>query len=148
MKWRSYYGKFAALAAQKSKDTTKVGAVLVGADGEIRLTGFNGIPRGVEDLPSRLERPTKYVFTSHAEANIIAFAAREGIRTKGCSLYTTHFPCSDCAKLIVQAGIVCVSVNPDETYTDPARWAEGQAAAREMFREAGIAVDTATTLED
>lgn len=140
MDWREYYGKFAALAAEKSKDTTKVGAVLVGEGGEVRLTGYNGIPRGVNDLPERLERPAKYTFTSHAEANVIAFAAREGIRTKGCWLYTTHFPCSDCAKLIIQAGITCVAVNPGETYTDPAKWAEGQAAARDMFGEAGVSI--------
>lgn len=51
--WTEYYMAFAHLAAVKSKDSTQVGAVLVGPDGEIRLSGYNGPPRGVNDLPER-----------------------------------------------------------------------------------------------
>jgi dCMP deaminase len=99
---------FAKHAATRSKDSTQVGAALIGPEGELRLTGYNGPPVGVHDTPERLERPMKYLFASHAEQNIIAFAAREGIMTKGCTLYVTHVPCASCMKSVIQAGIVNV----------------------------------------
>lgn len=97
MNWCYYLMGFAKHAALKSKDSTQVGAVLVGPDREVRLTAFNGPAHGVADLPWRFERPQKYLYASHAEANLIAFAAREGIRTKGCTVYVTHHPCASCA---------------------------------------------------
>jgi dCMP deaminase len=134
MDWDAYYRGFAHHAALKSKDTTKVGAVLVGPDGEVRLTSFNGPPRGVEDTLQRRKRPEKYLFASHAEANLIAFAAREGIRTKDCTVYVTHYPCSSCARTLIQAGIRCV-VSSDGRTSMPE---EEFSAASQMFREAGV----------
>lgn len=136
MNWAEYYYGFAKHAALKSKDSTQVGAILVGPDGEIRLTGFNGPPRGVIDSPERRERPTKYLFASHAEQNLVAFAAREGIRTKDCTVFVTHYPCSACARSLVQAGIKCVAVGDGKTNM-PGE--EFQAAAL-MFQEAEITV--------
>lgn len=127
MNWTAYYMGFAHWAAQKSKDTTKVGAILVGPDGEVRLTGYNGPPRGVHDTPERRERPAKYLYASHAEANLVAFAAREGIRTAGCTVYVTHPPCAACARTLIQAGvkqIVCgrgTTSMPAEEF-EAARW--------------------------
>lgn len=138
MQWSDYYYQFAALAATKSKDSTQVGAVLIGPEGEIRLTGFNGPPRGVHDTPARRQRPAKYLFASHAEANLIAFAAREGIRTKDCTVYVTHMCCSACARTLIQAGVTKVFVGlgktsmPDEEFE----------AAKDMFWEAGVTVET------
>ena len=129
-----YYMGFAHHAATRSKDSTQVGAVLVGPKGEVRLTGYNGPPMGVEDRPERFQRPAKYLFAVHAEANVVAFAARNGIRTEGCTLYTTHYPCSACAKLIIQAGIVCV-VAGDGTTSMPE---EEFKAAEQMFYEAKV----------
>lgn len=130
---------FAEHAAKKSKDSTQVGAVLVGPNREIRLTGFNGPPIGVYECEERRERPTKYLFASHAEQNIIAFAARNGIRTDGCSLYVTHFSCSACARSIIQAGIKCVAVGDGEFAAESAMPAE-LTASLEMFTEAGVKV--------
>lgn len=135
--WDHYFMGFAAHAATKSKDSTKVGAVLVGPEGEVRLTGFNGIPRGVEDLPERRERPAKYEWASHAETNLIAFAAREGIRTKGCTVYTTHQPCAACTRTLIQAGVAKVVYGAGSFGTGSAMPAEMDTAAT-MFREAGI----------
>ncbi len=134
MNWIDYLYGFAEHAARKSKDSTQVGAILVGPDREVRLTAYNGPPRGVLDLAERRERPTKYLFASHAEANLIAFAAREGIRTKDCTVYVTHHPCSACARTLIQAGIREVVIGsgttsmPDEEF----------AAARQMFLEAAV----------
>lgn len=135
--WTSYLMGFALHAATKSKDSTQVGAILVGPAREVRLTAFNGPPRGVVDKPERREiRPDKYLYASHAEANLIAFAAREGIRTAGCSVYATHHPCAACARTLIQAGIVKVIVGPGETSMP----AEEFTAAAVMFDEAGVIV--------
>lgn len=137
MTWTEYLYGFAEHAATKSKDNTKVGAVLVGPEGEVRLTAFNGPPRGVKDHPSRFERPAKYLYASHAEANLVAFAAREGIRTKGCTVYVTHYPCSACSRSLIQAGVAKVCVG-DGTTSMPT---EEFAAAKMMFDEAGVEVE-------
>lgn len=134
MDWTEYYMGFAEHAAKKSKDSTKVGAVLVGPDGEIRLTGYNGPPRGVDDVPERRERPQKYLFASHAEANLIAFAAREGIRTKDCTVYVTHMCCSACTRTLIQAGVRAVVFGAGTTSMP----AEEFEAARAMFIEAKV----------
>lgn len=137
-----YFMGFARHAATASKDSTKVGAALVGPDGEVRLTSYNGPPRGVCDLPDRFVRPEKYLYASHAEANIVAFAARNGVSTNGCDIYVTHFPCVGCAKAIIQSGIRCVHV--DDGQVQGAHWGEEQEVSRIMFDEAGvkIVVDT------
>lgn len=134
MDWIEYYMGFAEHAALKSKDPTKVGAVLVGPDGEVRLTAYNGPPRGVDDKPERLERPTKYLFASHAEANLVAFAAREGIKTSDCSVYVTHMPCASCARTLIQAGVVEVIYGPGKTSMPEAEFE----AAETMFAEASV----------
>lgn len=136
MNWSEYYMGFAEHAAKKSKDSTKVGAVLIGPDGEVRLTAYNGPPRGVEDTPERRERPAKYLFASHAEQNLVAFAAREGIRTADCTVYVTHMPCAGCAKSLIQAGVSAVVYGPAVTSMP----AEEFAAAAIMFCEADVDV--------
>lgn len=133
-RWHEYLFGFAAYAATKSKDSTQVGAALVGPEGEVRLTAYNGPPRGVADSAARRERPAKYLFASHAEANLVAFAAREGITTKGCTVFVTHHPCAACARSLIQAGVKRVVFGPGTT-SMPA--AEFEAAA-EMFYEAEV----------
>lgn len=135
--WEDYFLGLALMAATKSKDPTKVGAILVGEDKSVRLTAFNGPPRGVNDTPDRFERPKKYLFASHAEANLVAFAARAGIRTEGCTVVVTHAPCASCARTLIQAGIVRV-LHGDGTTSMPV---EEFYAAAEMFHEAGVKVE-------
>lgn len=108
MDWDEYFMGFAEHAAKKSKDLTKVGAVLVDPHGSVILTGYNGPPRGVEDRPERFERPVKYMYASHAEANLIAFAARNGIATKDCMVVSTHMPCASCTRTLIQAGVKAI----------------------------------------
>lgn len=134
--WIEYYMELATVAASKSKDSTKVGAALVGEDKDVRLLAFNGPPKGVRDIAERFERPAKYLYASHAEQNLIAFAAREGIRTKGCTVVTTHMPCSSCARSLIQAGVCEVVYGPNQTSMAD----EEFYASAEMFREAGIRV--------
>ena len=72
-KWNRRFMELAFMVASWSKDpSTKTGAVVVGPDREIRATGYNGLVRGVDDnIPERMERPTKYDFFEHAERNAI-----------------------------------------------------------------------------
>lgn len=135
-KWLNYLMGFAHHAAGMSKDSTQVGAVLVGPAGEIRLTAYNGPPRGVIDHELRRERPMKYLYASHAEANLIAFAAREGIKTEGCSVFVTHHPCAACARTLIQAGVKVVVRDLGTTNMPEDEFF----AADAMFHEAGVSV--------
>ena len=122
--------------AQKSKDqSTKVGCVIVGPDNEPRSFGWNGFSRGVQDLPERMERPEKYDWTIHAEANSVANAARAGIALKGCRAYVTHFPCKSCADMLIQSGICDVIVGGGVLIGD-----HGGDLAMVKFNEAGVKV--------
>lgn len=134
MDWDTYLMGFAKHAALKSKDSTKVGAILVDQDNTVILTAFNGPPRGVFDLAERFERPAKYMFASHAETNLIAFAARHGIRTQGHKIFCTHFSCAACARTMIQAGISEVIFGEG---TFQALEAE-QGAVRQMYHEAHL----------
>lgn len=121
--------------AQWSKDrSTQVGCVIVGPDNEIRTTGYNGFPRGVDDeLDERHARPLKYKWTEHAERNAIYNAARVGIPLNGCRMYVPWFPCMDCARAIVQSGIVhLIAIRPDVRH---ATWGEDHKLALELFSE-------------
>ena len=134
--WPAYLMGFAQHAATKSKDSTQVGAVLVGSDRRsVLLTAFNGPPAGVEDSEERRERPGKYLWAAHAEANLISKAAQYGLRTKGCLVYVTHAPCASCARTLIQAGICCV-VAGDGSTSMPAAEFE---AAETMLSEADVA---------
>ena len=125
--------------AALSKDTTKVGAIILDADHNILSVGFNGIPRGVDDdVPARHERPEKYYWTSHAEENAIAQAARIGAKLLGSTiLVSTLHPCAACTRMIIQAGIKKVyAPNPMAHWQD--RWRDEAARSTVMFYEAGV----------
>ncbi len=141
-KWNKRFMEMAFLVASWSKDTsTKTGAVVVGPDREIRATGYNGLVRGVDDnKPERLERPTKYDFFEHAERNAIYNACLTGTSLKGCVMYATHAPCTDCARAIIQAGIKTVITNAVEITenTPKGTWRDKLQYSAEMFKEAGV----------
>jgi dCMP deaminase len=113
--WDEYYLDICKVVAARSKDpNTKLGCVIVGPAHEIRTTGYNSFPRGIrDDVPERLVRPEKYLWIEHAERNAICNAARCGTPLEGCTLYVEIMPCMDCARAIVQAGIVQVVVSSE-----------------------------------
>ncbi len=139
-KWDRRFLELASHISTWSKDpSTKVGCVVVGEDREIRSTGFNGFPRGIEDDAERLEdRAQKYPLICHAEENAIMHAARIGISLKGNTAYVTWPPCSRCTRSLIQAGISEV-VYPAGTDI-PERWEEDLGIALGMMEEAGISV--------
>ena len=119
--------------------STKVGCVVVGEDREIRSTGFNGFPRGINDDEERLmDREKKYPLICHAEENAIMHAARIGVSLKDSTAYVTWPPCSRCARSLIQAGIREI-VYP-ETGKIPERWIEDFTISDSMLNEAGVAV--------
>jgi dCMP deaminase len=135
--WRTYFAGLAAYVATKSDDNSRqCGAVIIGPGKEVRSTGFNGLPAGVEHAAGRYERPAKYAYTEHAERNAIYLAARHGASTDGCAMFVNQHPCADCARAIIQAGIRALYC-PWPNMTHP-RWGESFKAAKEMMIEAGV----------
>ena len=113
--WDDYFMDIAELTAKRSNvPTTKVGAILV-YDKRTISQGYNGYPAG---FPSWRVAGRDKQYEVHAEANAIAWAARRGTSTEGCKLYTTLMPCVDCAKLLIQSGIVEVVVRDTELPKD------------------------------
>ena len=142
-KWDHRFLALAAHIAEWSKDrSTQVGAVVIGPKKEIRAVGYNGFPRGVNDeVEARHQRPTKYAYTEHAERNAIYNASYTGTSLDGCALYVTHFPCSDCARAIIQAGIAEVYVDRQKLSADfLERWEHDMNISTEMFGESGVRV--------
>lgn len=108
--WDEYFMGVSLLAAMRSKDpNTQVGACIVNQDNIILSTGYNGFPKGCDDdlLPWNREgeeiNKTKYPFVVHAELNAILNSG--GRSLKDARIYVALFPCNECAKAIIQAGI-------------------------------------------
>jgi len=144
MTWDEFYKGMARYVSTKSKDpSTQCGAVIVGPDNEVRSIGYNGFPRGVDDdVSERWNRPEKYYWVAHAEANAIANAARVGIPVKGCKIYITHPPCADCAVLIANAGIIRAVWPEDFYFGHKRKWFESCKRAVDIFVEAGIGMSS------
>jgi dCMP deaminase len=140
-KWDRRFIALARHIAGWSKDpSTQVGCVVVGPDREIRSTGFNGFPRGIEDSLARLgDRSKKYPLICHAEENAIMHAARIGVSLKGCTAYVTWPPCTRCARSLIQAGVqtVCYPAGVEI----PERWQDEFELSTAMFREASVRVE-------
>ena len=146
-KWDRRFIDLALHISGWSKDpSTKVGCVVVGEDREIRSTGFNGFPRGIEDSMERLEdRELKYPLICHAEENAIMHAARIGISLKDCTAYVTWPPCTRCARSLIQAGVIEVVYPGDIEIPD--RWIEDFERSSSMMKEAGV-ITRCTTFSD
>jgi dCMP deaminase len=126
-----------AIASMSKDPSTKVGALAFDTNMNIISTGYNGFPRGVVDVAGRYDdRELKYKLISHAEQNLVAQAAYAGKSLKDSTLMVSSlYPCSNCAKSIIQSGVkVIISPPPD---TNP-RWQEESLISQLMFKESGI----------
>ncbi|KAI2498943.1 MafB19-like deaminase [Fragilaria crotonensis] len=148
--WDDYFMAMAFLTAKRSKDpNTQVGACIVSRDNVILALGYNGFPRGCLDdcLPwarqaavvanqplsssSSSSLHTKYPYVCHAEVNAILNKGSADVRD--ATLFVALFPCNECAKMIIQAGIVEVVYLQDHYHdTDMCR------ASRILFGMAGV----------
>lgn len=138
--WDRKFIKLSKHISDWSKDKNKkVGAVIVDNDNIVLSMGYNGIPRGCDDTNEcRYERPTKYLFTEHAERNAIYHAARHGVSLKGCKMYVTLFPCADCARAMIQSGIS--KIIAPEPNLEHEVWGDHFKAAIQMMEEAKIEI--------
>jgi len=131
--------EMANVISKLSKDeSTKLGAIVIGPDNEIRSAGYNSFPMGVrDDIKERQERPNKYFYFSHAENNAIVLAARTEVSLKNCRMYVPWPPCSSCAINIIQSGIKEIII---QNVTMPKRWWEDFQIGITMLIEAGITI--------
>ena len=140
--WDAYFMSIARLVAGRSTCLRRqVGAIIV-KDRRILATGYNGAPAGLQHcdetgcMRERLQVPPgerhELCRGIHAEQNAIIQSANYGTGIDGATIYSTHHPCSVCAKMIINAGIDRVVT--DDEYPDD--------LARELLAGAGIAVAT------
>ncbi len=108
--WDEYFMGVALLSAKRSKDpATQVGACIVNSKNKIVGAGYNGLPAGCDDdeFPWNKQGEflqTKYPYVCHAELN--AILNNIGMDLHGCRIYTALYPCNECAKAIIQSGII------------------------------------------
>ena len=135
--WDEYFMGIAILSGERSKDpNTQVGACIVGQDNRILSVGYNGFPNGCSDelfpwAREGSELDTKYPFVAHSELN--AILNYRGGSLEDSKLYVSLFPCNECAKAIIQAGIKTVIYDSDKYDGTP-----GNIASKKMFDAAGV----------
>ena len=134
--WDEYFMGIALLSAMRSKDpNTQVGACIVSSDNRILSMGYNGAPRGLDDDVMHWDREgsfleTKYAYVCHAELNAILNYRGD---LSGSKLYVALFPCNECAKAIIQAGIKEI-IYADDKYAN----ADNTIASKKMLDECGV----------
>lgn len=135
--WDEYFMGVALLSARRSKDPgTQVGACIVNPKNKIVGAGYNGLPAGCSDDEFPWDKEgafleTKYPYVCHAELN--AILNNIGMDLHGCRIYTALFPCNECAKAIIQAGISEVIYLSDKYAGN-----EIFIASRNMLDKAGV----------
>ncbi len=136
--WDEYFMGVAYLSGLRSKDpNTPVGACIVSEDNKILSMGYNGSPKGCSDdeFPwaregdDMLEK--KYAYVTHSELN--AILNYRGGSLDGAKVYVSLFPCNECAKAIIQAGIRTVVYDSDKYANTPST-----IASKRMFDAAGV----------
>ena len=139
-KWDARWLEIAGVVSTWSKDpSTKIGAIAV-KDKRLVSTGYNGFPRGIQDYDDRWNnREEKYKYVVHAEMNCIYNANYHNQSLKGSTMYIVGLPvCHECAKGIIQAGVIRVVA---EFKDAPLKWARSTEITEKMFKEAGIIYD-------
>ena len=133
--WDEYFIGVAKLSARRSKDpNTQVGACIVSEDNKILSMGYNGFPRGCsdEDFPWGTDPyNAKYLYSTHSELN--AILNYRGGSLEGSKIYVTLFPCNECAKAIIQAGIKTIIYEEDKYASSPS-----VRASKRMLNAAGV----------
>ena len=135
--WDEYFMGVAKLSGMRSKDPhSQVGACIVSQDNKILSMGYNGFPMGGSDdeLPWAREGDeldTKYFYVTHSELN--AILNYRGGSLEGAKLYVSLFPCNECAKAIIQAGIKTIVYECDKYADSPA-----VKASKRMLDAAGV----------
>ncbi len=135
--WDEYFMGIAQLSGMRSKDPhTQVGACIVSGSHKILSMGYNGFPIGCSDDAFPWEREgdelsTKYPYVTHGEMN--AILNYRGGSLEGTILYVSLFPCNECAKAIIQAGIKKIVYDSDKYALSPST-----VASKRMLDAAGV----------
>lgn len=135
--WDEYFMGVALLSAKRSKDpATQVGACIVNTKNKIVGAGYNGLPAGCNDNEFPWDKQgdflqTKYPYVCHAELN--AILNNIGMDLHGCRIYTALFPCNECAKAIIQSGIIEVIY-----LSDKYDGSDTSVASKRMLEKAGV----------
>ncbi|WP_158816317.1 CMP deaminase [Methylocapsa sp. S129] len=124
-------------AASSPNRIRQVGAVLATRDGA-EIIACNTFPAGVRDIEERHAGDGRFVWMEHAERHAIFEAARRGVATAGAHITSTFFPCIDCARAIVGAGIVCLDT-PAPAFDDPI-WGAAFERSQIILREGGVEI--------
>ncbi len=139
LSWDEYFMGIAIFTSLRSKDpNSKVGAVIVNEQNHIRGTGYNGFVAGADENLFHWQRDgewidTKYPYVVHAEANAILNSTTNDLRN--CRIYSTLFPCNECAKHIAQKKMSEVVY-----LSDKYRGTDFHEASELIFNAAGIKV--------
>lgn len=142
----TYYKHACSIADTFSKDpSTKVGAVfLYPTTLNILSVGYNGMPRGIDETKKeRWERPLKYKLIEHAERNAIYNAAMSGTSLKDSICVVSLFPCTDCARGIIQSGCkLLISLALEESGDNDrlTRWMPDWEISIILLNEAGVKI--------
>jgi len=123
-------------AAASPNRIRRVGAVLVAAGSEI--AACNTFPPGVRALPERVIGDNRFIWLEHAERTALFEAARRGLATEGGMLVSTYFPCTDCARAIVLAGVKTVAT-PRPEFDDPV-WGDSFRTSAAILSEGAVEV--------
>ena len=136
--WDEYFMGVAKLSASRSKDpNTQVGCCIVSQDNKILSMGYNGFPKGCSDDEFPWDKMDedpynrKYFYVTHSELN--AILNYRGGSLEGSKLYVTLFPCNECAKAIIQAGIQTIVYESDKYANDAST-----RASKRMLNAAGV----------
>ena len=136
IKWDRRFLSIAKNVSLWSRDpSTKCGAVITRGKFVVSL-GFNGFPAGVSDANDLYaDRETKLLCVLHSEVNAVLSAKQD---LTGCTIYVHPMPpCSNCAAVIIQAGITRVVTKRADDST-MSRWSKSHEQASRMFEEAGV----------
>ena len=113
--WDEYFMGVAKLSAMRSKDpNTQVGACIVSQDNKILSMGYNGFPKGCSDDEFPWDKMDEDPYNRKY-------------------FYVTHFPCNECAKAIIQAGIQTIVYESDKYANDAST-----RASKRMLNAAGV----------
>jgi dCMP deaminase len=125
-------------AARSPNQIRKVGALLVTADRRTEIAACNTFPPGIRNLPERVVGDNRFIWLEHAERSAIFEAARRGLATEGGMLVSTYFPCTDCARAIIQAGVRTVATPRPEF--DDRVWGESFRTSAALLSEGSVNV--------
>lgn len=133
--WDEYFMLLAKVSSLRSKDpNTRVGACIINDKKRVIALGYNGMPLGNDFFPwskdAKSEKDKKYAYVIHAELNAILNTTT---LLENAVLYTTLFPCSNCAKTITQTGIKEIVYEQDFYHDTEDAW-----ISRKIFKESNI----------